>query len=352
MHLFKQNEQADAYWRIIDRAESGARSKGHRTYYEAHHPIPHSIVSNHDTVLLTAAEHYRAHELLPSALRAVDHRAKMHRALWRLANGRHGVTPKQYETARQGYALSLVLNREWTEKISATRLKRKIAPWNKGKKLTEAHKAHVSKTKRAKPYHPSQEERDRISAKLTGRKIPRDLVERRAAAQRGKKRSDEFRRQQSERMTGKKYSAERVAHMVAAKKAAKLAREAAGIVKPYRPFTDEHRANLSKAAKARTDKRWLGKKHTPETIEKMRAAKLGKKQSKDTIIKKVNSMKEFFKTHVGWSKGNHWYSDGITEVSAPSCPPGFWPGRKSTGQTGGDTAEPRLTRSASLARSP
>ena len=55
------------------------------------------------------------------------------------------------------------------------------------------------------------------------------------------------------------------------------------------PFTEEHRHKISEALKGRQN--WLGKKHSPETILKMKLAKLGKKHTEAARAKMSASQK-------------------------------------------------------------
>lgn len=61
-----QNKYSDVYFKIIDQAKTGGRSKG-QSYFERHHILPKSMGgsdSSENLVLLTAKEHYICHLLL------------------------------------------------------------------------------------------------------------------------------------------------------------------------------------------------------------------------------------------------------------------------------------------------
>jgi group I intron endonuclease len=68
-----------------------------------------------------------------------------------------------------------------------------------------------------------------------------------------------------------------------------------------RNFTEEHRANLAKSQIGNT--RWLGKKHTAETREKMAQAQAGKGRLTDTEIRDIRG----------------WLELGVTQMPLASC---------------------------------
>ena len=74
----------------------------------------------------------------------------------------------------------------------------------------------------------------------------------------------------------------------------------------------------------------LGKHHSAETRKKMSEALYGEKcyifgkhLSEDTRKK----MSESNKGKNYWTKGTHWYNNGVICVRAKTCPEGFVPGR-------------------------
>lgn len=66
-----------------------------------------------------------------------------------------------------------------------------------------------------------------------------------------------------------------------------------------KPKSSEHRKALSVAHKGQ-EGYWKGKKRSPEDIEKFRVSHLGKKQSKETIEKRILKGEK----HYAWGKGN------------------------------------------------
>jgi hypothetical protein len=77
----------------------------------------------------------------------------------------------------------------------------------------------------------------------------------------------------------------------------------------------EHRAKICKAQK--------GKKHSDETKAKMSKAKIGEKNH--MYGKKLS---EEHRANLSAAiKRLHWYNDGITNIRANECPPGFTHGR-------------------------
>ena len=71
------------------------------------------------------------------------------------------------------------------------------------------------------------------------------------------------------------------------------------------------------------NKNMYGKHHSIETKQKISAAKKGKHHSIETKQK----MSESHKGKNTWSKGLHWFNDGIKNYSCKECPPGCVKGR-------------------------
>ena len=67
----------------------------------------------------------------------------------------------------------------------------------------------------------------------------------------------------------------------------------------------------------------FGKHHSAETRKKMSEAKKGKPKSAETRKK----MSEANKGKNYWTKGTHWYNNGVKCIKAKTCPEGFFPGR-------------------------
>ena len=69
---------------------------------------------------------------------------------------------------------------------------------------------------------------------------------------------------------------------------------------------------------------WIkGKHHSAETRKKMSEALKCKPKSAETRKKMSEAQKG--KNH--WTKGKHWYNNGVTSIQAKTCPEGFVPGR-------------------------
>lgn len=75
-------------------------------------------------------------------------------------------------------------------------------------------------------------------------------------------------------------------------------------------LTDEVRKNISEGTK---------RGMTPEVIERVRQASLGRKHSEESKSKIASSIK---------AKNWHWYTNGTINVKSDTCPEGFKPGRK------------------------
>ena len=69
--------------------------------------------------------------------------------------------------------------------------------------------------------------------------------------------------------------------------------------------------------------------YTNETINQLRNARLGKKDSEETCRKRSNSLKG----HPSWSKDKHYYNNGIIQVFDFECPEGFIKGRLKRNKT-------------------
>lgn len=72
----------------------------------------------------------------------------------------------------------------------------------------------------------------------------------------------------------------------------------------------------------------LGKRHSEESKLKMSISKTGISHGPHT----EETKRKISKSHMGknkWSKGRHWFNNGITSVMEYKCPDGFIPGRLS-----------------------
>lgn len=134
----------------------------------------------------------------------------------------------------------------------------------------------IEKMREIKLRAVTPELRERMGALWRGKKMPDELVRKRAATQIGAKRSNEFKQGQRLRGLGKKHTPDskeknRVAHL--GKNASAETRALLSEVKlgkkrgPYKPGTGE---NISRAL--------TGKKHTAESRRNMGLSRLGKKR--------------------------------------------------------------------------
>ena len=70
-------------------------------------------------------------------------------------------------------------------------------------------------------------------------------------------------------------------------------------------LSEEHKWKISEALKGENSQ-WFGKHHSAETRKKLSKANKGKNY---------------------WTKGTHWYNNGVKCIKAKTCPEGFVPGR-------------------------
>lgn len=158
---------------------------------------------------------------------------------------------------------------EAREKISTARM---------GMKFSEDHRQNLSKARReivasGKDYL-TAEGRARLSAASRAARlgIPRSEETRAklSAANLGKKASAETKAKQSAALKGRPRAPEVMARIVASRQVNKLARLEAGIIDERVPA-------------------WTGRKHSAESLEKMRRAHSGKKQSAEVVAKRVTA---------------------------------------------------------------
>ena len=124
----------------------------------------------------------------------------------------------------------------------------------------------------------------------------------------GKKVSAEARKKMSEARKGKPKSAETRKKMSEANKG--------------KPKSAEARKKMSEAKNGENNP-MFGKHHSAETHQKMSEAHKGKHHSAETRQK----MSESHNSKNYWTKGTHWYNNGVKCIKAKTCPEGFVPGR-------------------------
>ena len=113
-----------------------------------------------------------------------------------------------------------------------------------------------------------------------------------------------------------------------------------------KPLSEDTRRKLSEANKGKPS--WMkGKHHSEESCKKMSESRKGKQHSEDTRLKisealtgkptwikgkhhseeSRKKMSEANKGKNNWTKGTHWYNNGVKSIKAKTCPEGFVKGR-------------------------
>lgn len=192
--IFVDNKYTKAYFNIINNAK--ARVLSPNTYSENHHIVPESFYknrirpgpkgwldgdpnSNDNMVNLTAREHFICHWLL---IKMTEGRAYAITVYALNGLQRNGKDNKRYETKITGRVYARL--KEEFSKVHSEYMKGKD-PWNKGKPASEETIKHLRTIAR-------------------NRKPPTlETIEKRAAKQRGQKRSQETRDKISEALKGK-----------------------------------------------------------------------------------------------------------------------------------------------------
>lgn len=202
------------------------------------------------------------------------------------------------------------------EKISSgftDDVRHRLSELNKGKHLSEEtrEKLRQNNARYWKGKQLSEEVKEKISKSLTGRSISEDtkqkISENNAKFFLGKHLSDEAKEKIRKCNLGKKYANEVLEKM----RASQLKRyedspmsdetkRKISEANKCRKRTDETKQNISKSLKKKFSSGWnpnKGRKHTADTIEKYRLAKLGKKLQDSTKVAIKNRMavlKEMF----------------------------------------------------------
>lgn len=268
------------YYDYINYVKTLNRNKNDGNYYEKHHIIPRSLGgddSKDNLVLLTAREHFLAHYLLwkfnPCRQTAYAFRTMLYMANSNQNRTYKMVSSKVYQRLKIQYAEYVSL----ANKGNKSRL---------GKHLSEESKEKIAKAHRGKPLS----EEHKLKCRM---------------ANLGRKHSEESRRKMSEHNKGKHHMSEKhknkLRMMNIGRHPSEETRQRMSMSGKGRVFTNEHRLNLSKAAKKRiiTEEQ---KKKQSETRKRLHIITRG-------------------------STGMHWYNNGIVQFSAFECPDGFVPGR-------------------------
>lgn len=186
--MFIDNKYSSWYFAIIQKAQSEARSKG-ETYYESHHITPKSLGGSNgksNLVLLTAREHLLCHWLLTKMLPEGQNKGMVTALVF--------MTNKRCKNSRLFEYYRLLHSEQC-----------------KGRKLSEEakEKLRVYMTGKTSPNK--------------GKKLPREWVDKVAAANTGKKRSKPVSEEKKEKIrlanTGQKRSEETKAKMRASRRA-------------------------------------------------------------------------------------------------------------------------------------
>lgn len=148
--MFLKNKYTRWYFKIIENAKVGIRTKKSGAYYEAHHIIPQSM-GGKEKVLLTAKEHFICHLLLCKMCEGMS-KHKMINALIRMtyskSNGQERYTAKSYSVVR---SLIAEKNRElFKGKPKSTQTREKMRGKNGKWIRTPAHKAAMGKRRKGK----------------------------------------------------------------------------------------------------------------------------------------------------------------------------------------------------------
>lgn len=210
MENFKDNKYKRTYYRIIDNARSDNRISGSE-YYENHHIIPKCAPFNgsndkYNRILLTPKEHFICHLLLVEMCTG-ERKIKMAYALNNMTRNskcnERKITSAQYSMAKR----ILSANKKGTKLSEEHRLKLcGRTPWNKGQtKFTNStimkQSLAISGENHSRPNLGKVytiEERAAISKRSMGKNNPMY----------GKKHTEQFKEEQSERNKGRKHSEE------------------------------------------------------------------------------------------------------------------------------------------------
>lgn len=268
------------YYDYMNYVKTLNRNKNDGNYYEKHHIIPRSLGgddSKDNLVLLTAREHFLAHYILwkfnPCRQTAYAFHTMIYMANSNQDRNYKMISSKVYQRLKIQYAEYVSITNKGNKTRLGTHLsdesKEKIARAHRGKKLSEEHK-----------------QKDRLS----------NL---------GRKHSEETKRKISENNKGKHPMSEehknRLRMMSLGRHPSEETRRKMSISGKGRKFTNEHRLNLSKAAK--------GKIITEESK------------------KKISETRKRLHIITRGSTGMHWFNNGVEDVMSFDCPEGFVPGR-------------------------
>lgn len=151
----------------------------------------------------------------------------------------------------------------------------------RGVKRSAEVRARLSQAQRRRAP-PTDETRKRMSEAQRGKKMKPEAIEKTRQAHLGKKYSYEQRRRNSERNMGKKLSPEHLSKLIAANTG--------------RTVSEETRLKISMANKGKKrsediKRQMTGVKRSDESRKRMAESQRGKKQSPETIAKRIESLK-------------------------------------------------------------
>lgn len=233
---------------------------------------------------------FERHHIVPRSLGGTDDASNLTRLSYREHFLAHWLLTKFTEDEalhKMRYALYMMT---WTSRNNADRI---VSSWQFDVARSASRDARAGR-------ECSEVTRERISAAQRGRSVPESRRTKIGDANRNRPkppRSAAHRASLSAALSGRKLSDDHVAKVVAAIKRRPAVSEAtraklseAGRGKKYGPRSEETKARLRDAWVRRRERdgaenTWSGRKHSADSIEKMRASKLGKTLSADARAK-------------------------------------------------------------------
>lgn len=253
------------YMLIVEHAKSeeklGLRKKGNGEYYERHHILPKSLFPlwmnrKSNLVLLTAREHFFCHQLLVKIYPCYKMAAAL-RMICKNHTNKVILSSREYQKVRETIASYQSKCKWYTDGVEDRFTDEKPEGFFEGR--TNGFKEGLSKMHEAEPWNKGT--KGLQTAWNKGKHIDNHWT--------GRNHTEEAKKKMSEARLGKE------------------------------PWNKGKKDIYSK-----------------EAIEKMKKAKLGKKMSKESNLKKSKN-----------NKGKIWWTNGIDDKFAFECPTGFYKGR-------------------------
>lgn len=184
--IFQNNKYLRWYEKLIINALN--RSIDPSVYYEKHHYVPKSIISNNNLVKLTAREHYIAHLLLTKCI-ATQYKKKMIYAVtamkFKVMNNIK-VNSKLYESLQR--AANIQRSTRMKNRVVSVETKQKLRAVNLGKqastetkeKMSHAHKGktisseHIEKIRQ---FHLGRKRSEETKEKLRAERATRNPIQ-------------------------------------------------------------------------------------------------------------------------------------------------------------------------------